>query len=180
MVNHVTRKLQLGETVEDVPFVNADGMPVRLSDYPGPIVLVFIRHWHCITCRAHLDELLKYRETLVATGARIVVVAQKHPIVQHPSMRDLVILSDPDRSAYRYFSLERMPWTTLLRLGVIARYIGLIFRGWMPTTTDKDEDVMQLGGDFVISVDRRLLYAHRSSEPTDRPNIDEMIKALKV
>ena len=32
------------------------------------------------------------------------------------------------------------------------RYLRLIFRGWMPRRPGKEQDIFQLGGDFVLDV----------------------------
>jgi hypothetical protein len=39
------------------------------------------------------------------------------------------------------------------------------------------EDTLQLGGDFVVGRDGRLVYAYRSEGPADRPSVDELISA---
>ena len=86
------------------------------------------------------------------------------------------MLADPDRAAYRAFGLERAPWSTLFRPRVIVRYLGLILRGWLPRPAH--EDVHQLGGDFVINASGGIIYAYRSSDPTDRPSVDELLGAV--
>jgi hypothetical protein len=88
------------------------------------------------------------------------------------------IVSDPTLTAYQAFGLERATWRQLLRGGVLWRYSRLMLRGWMPQRGNKGEDVLQLGGDFVLDQRRRLVYAHRSSEPTDRPPVAELLQAI--
>ena len=36
--------LDVGDRVADLTFLRPDGTAVRLSEYPGPLVLVFLRH----------------------------------------------------------------------------------------------------------------------------------------
>jgi peroxiredoxin len=88
-------------------------------------------------------------------------------------------VSDPERAAYRAFSLERTSWASFLRLQVIARYLKLIFLGWMPKAAPKGEDVLQLGGDVVIDAGGRLAYAYRSRVPTDRPSARALLEAVR-
>lgn len=83
-----------------------------------------------------------------------------------------------DKSAYRAFGLERTSWGSILRPGVILRYVRHIGRGWLPRMPREGDDVMQLGGDFVLDSNRRLVYAHRSAEPTDNPEVDELLRAV--
>jgi hypothetical protein len=73
-------------------------------------------------------------------------------------------VADPGRVAYRAFGLARTSWATMLRPGVILRYLRLIFRGWRLQLVREGEDILQLGGDFVLDQDGRLTYAYRSGE----------------
>lgn len=88
------------------------------------------------------------------------------------------IVADPFLVAYHAFGLERASWGELLRPRVIGRYLRLMLRGWAPHRGNKGADVLQLGGDFVLDEQRRLVYAYRSAEPTDRPPIAELLKAI--
>jgi peroxiredoxin len=89
-------------------------------------------------------------------------------------------VSDPERAAYRAFSLERTSWASFLRLSVLARYLKLIFLGWKPEAAQKGEDVLQLGGDFVIDAAGRLAYAYRSRVSTDRPPARALLEAARA
>jgi len=40
------------------------------------------------------------------------------------------------------------------------------------------EDLLQLGGDFVLDAQRRLLFAYRSADPSDRPTVRQLLDAL--
>lgn len=42
--------------------------------------------------------------------------------------------------------------------------------------TESSSDRQQLGGDFLIAADGRIAYAHRSTEPADRPSADALLK----
>jgi len=41
------------------------------------------------------------------------------------------------------------------------------------------EDTLQLGGDFVVGRDGRLVYVYRSKGPADRPPVDDLIAAAR-
>ena len=36
--------LDVGDRVDDLTFLRPDGTAVRLSEFPGPLLLVFLRH----------------------------------------------------------------------------------------------------------------------------------------
>ncbi len=65
-------------------------------------------------------------------------------------------------------------------LRVLGRYIRMIFSGLWPHRPEAGEDVYQLGGDFVLSAERRILFAYRSQDPADRPTVDDLIQHLSV
>jgi peroxiredoxin len=90
------------------------------------------------------------------------------------------VLSDPTQTSYRALGLGRTSWHALLRPGVLAGYLRLVLQGWRPRKANKEEDVLQLGGDFVIDPQGRLVYAHRSAEPTDRPPVEELLEAVRL
>jgi hypothetical protein len=53
-----------------------------------------------------------------------------------------------------------------------------MLRGRLPLGPQKGDDFMQLGGDFVVDVARRLVYAYPSANATDRPAADELVRAV--
>lgn len=116
-------------------------------------------------------------------GAEILVVTQARPDLLAVFLREQPLpfpaVADPGRIAYRAFGLERTSWATMLRPDVILRYLRLIFRGWRPQQAHEGEDILQLGGDFVLDGKRRLTHAYRSAEPTDRPAVEALLQAVR-
>jgi hypothetical protein len=50
----------------------------------------------------------------------------------------------------------------------------------MPRRARNDEDVLQLGGDFVLDAEHRLVVAYRSVQSTDRPSVDQLLNAVRA
>jgi hypothetical protein len=125
-----------------------------------------------VQVRDRLDEIR-------AAGMDVLVVTQSRPESVAAASLPLPTVCDPDRGAYRYFGLDRGRWSMFLRRGVLIRYLRLIFAGWRPRRGLGGEDMLQLGGDFIVSADRHLLYAHRSSDPADRPGVAELIDRIR-
>jgi peroxiredoxin len=90
------------------------------------------------------------------------------------------VLSDPSRTSYQALGLGLTSWAAMLRPAVLAGYLRLMFRGWWPRKPNKQEDIFQLGGDFVLDAQRHVVYAHRSAEPTDRPAVAELLEAVRL
>jgi peroxiredoxin len=122
-------------------------------------------------------------EELHVLGAEVFVVSQARPEALAASLREQPLpfpaVGDPERAAYRAFGLERTSWGTILSPGVVLRYGRLLFRGWRPRQGTEGEDVLQLGGDFVLDGAGRMAYAYRSAEPTDRPSADALVQAVR-
>ncbi len=114
-------------------------------------------------------------------GAEVVVVSFVRPdrLAQYLRVHPwpFTVLADPDRSAYRAFGLGRASWLRLLRPRVMARYLQLVWSGWKPEAAQ--EDVHQLGGDFVLDGSGRLVYSYRSADPADRPPVAELLAAVR-
>jgi peroxiredoxin len=131
----------------------------------------------------HLGEVQQEYDEFRRLGAEVLIVSQARPELLTAFLREgplpFAIVADPGRAAYRAFGLERTSWAELLRPGVIFRYLRLSFRGWRPRKPYAGEDVLQLGGDFVLDREGRLAYAYRSAEPTDRPSIEVLLQAVR-
>jgi peroxiredoxin len=107
-----------------------------------------------------------------APPPRVAAFLQEYPL-------PFPLLSDPTMAAYRYFSLARTSILSFFRWKVLAHYFRLILGGWLPTKPGKGDDLLQLGGDFLLDAQGRLAYAHPSQDGGDRPTITELVEATK-
>jgi peroxiredoxin len=123
----------------------------------------------------------KYEE-IRRLGGDVVVISFAQPPLLALYERDqalpFLMVADPSLTAYKAFGFERTSWRALLRGRVVWGYLRLMLSGWAPQRSNKGEDDLQLGGDFVLDERRRLAYAHRSAAPTDRPRVEELIEAV--
>jgi hypothetical protein len=99
-------------------------------------------------------------------------------LARHPLPFPAVV--DPERKAYQTFELGRTTWGRLMTPRVLAGYLKLMLRGWWPAKPVEGEEVLQLGGDFVLDADRRLVFAFRSAEATDRPPAEAIVQAVRT
>jgi hypothetical protein len=63
---------------------------------------------------------------------------------------------------------------------VLARYLHQLLRGWGPRRPGPGEDVLQLGGDFLLGSDGRVVFAYRGADRSDRPSVDELLRRLRA
>jgi peroxiredoxin len=89
----------------------------------------------------------------------------------------LTVVADEDRHVYRDFGLGRGPWRRVWGPATVRRYIELVRAGGRMQRPQ--EDTLQLGGDFVVGRDGRLVYVFRSKGPDDRPSVDELVAAVR-
>src|SRR5437763_3436606 len=136
-----------------------------------------------MACLAHLGEVQDRLDAIRAAGGELVAVSQGRPEVVAAQLRHtprpFPVLSDPGRAAYKAFGLERGGWAMFLKPRALVRYLGLMARGWRPRLPVGGEDVRQLGGDFVLDRNRRLVFAHRSADPADRPAAEVVVDQVR-
>ena len=89
-------------------------------------------------------------------------------------------MSDPERAAYAAFGLERTGWLSFFRPKVLWGYLRGMIRGYGVKKPYAGEDVLQLGGDFVLDKLARVVFAHPSATPTDRPTISAIREAIEL
>jgi peroxiredoxin len=128
--------------------------------------------------------VLQHYDEIRQRGGEVLVVTFTRPeriepyLARHPL--PVPVVSDPSLKAYRALDLGRTSWWALLRPGVIVRYLKQMLRGWLPEKPNEEEDLLQLGGDFVLDAQQRLAYLYRSTEPTDRPSAATVLEALRA
>ena len=122
------------------------------------------------------------RDALAARGCSVLVVSQAKPEVLSRYLArfqwNVPLACDPDRAAYAAFGLERTNWATFFKPQVLWGYFKGMAKGYRVKKPFAGEDVLQLGGDFILSRDRKVVFAYRSADPTDRPAVAALLKAL--
>ena len=117
-------------------------------------------------------------------GAELVVVTQSRPEHLQVRLEDdpkpFPVVCDPERQVYRDFGLLPGKARMFLSFKVIGKYLARMFQGWRVRRPVKNEDLLQLGGDFVLDQSRHLVYAYRSADPTDRPPVNQLLEAVRT
>ena len=116
-----------------------------------------------------------------AGGQALFVVHDEPDRVRHVLLADLEpppfpILVDAERRAYTAWGLGRAAWRHIwLDPNVWRQYATLLRSG--QRIRGAGADVLQLGGDFVVGPDGRLVYA-RPQRRDDRPPVGRLLKAV--
>ena len=122
------------------------------------------------------------RDEFAAAGVSVLVVSQAKPDVLRLYLsrqpRGVAVVCDPDRAAYRAFGLQRVRWLSFFRPKVLGGYLAKIFRGHKVRKPYPGEDVLQLGGDFVLDRRREVVFSFASDDPTARPGVADILRAV--
>lgn len=113
----------------------------------------------------------------------MLVVSQARPEVlamyERRQTWSVTLVCDPGRAAYRAFGLERTSWGTFFRPRVLLGYFRGMLKGQGVKMPYEGEDVLQLGGDFLLDKLGRVVFAYPSADPTDRPSVADILTAVQ-
>jgi hypothetical protein len=88
------------------------------------------------------------------------------------------MLADPERKAWRYFGLKRLPWHRVFSLPTLKLYFHLLLKGRKLENYGRD-DFYQSGGDFLLDRTGKILFAYRSHDPADRPPVRRLLAEVE-
>ncbi|KAE8290233.1 hypothetical protein D5F01_LYC11953 [Larimichthys crocea] len=170
----------------ETSLINArTGETVTFEKYLGKgkkILLVLIRQFSCLLCRLHLKDLEKKQSSLDAHSVEVVVVSfgcqegASHWLQDTDCQYDMLL--DPDRKIYAAFGLGASLKKVLnfRNMLLYAEYVAdnMEFPRGLPSIQD---DMFQLGGDFVLDEHGRVLFSHCCQSPIDRPSVEDILSA---
>jgi alkyl hydroperoxide reductase subunit AhpC len=125
--------------------------------------------------------LRDHQSELAELGAKVLLIsfssAAKMQQWQRETGAPFPVVLDQHREAYKAYGLRRSylhSWNArTIRTYVELHRAGRKWRG-------VQDDSAQLGGDFIIGGDGRVLFAHTSKDPVDRPDITELLSILRT
>ncbi|VTR97521.1 peroxiredoxin-like family protein [Tuwongella immobilis] len=135
-------------------------------------------------CQAHLvevcDALAEFEQT--NTGIVVVCMSGAKNLQAYLGMRSwpVPVFGDPERKAYSAMGLQRTNWGKFFLPSVLWRYLRLMWSGWKVKKPFEGEDLLQLGGDFLIDQNRILRWSASSPDPTERPSIETLLNAIRA
>jgi AhpC/TSA antioxidant enzyme len=132
-------------------------------------------------CQAHLGEVQSLKNEFDRRGVAIVVVSFSEPAMlihyQEQHRWPFTVLADPQRTAYRAFTLPRLSWFRVFSPATLKLYWNLRRRG-MKQDAYGGDDIYQAGGDFILDREGTILVAHRSQDPADRPAAAKLLAEI--
>ena len=174
------------ESLRAAPVLRRDGSEASLGSFvDGPTLLVFLRHFGCIGCAAHVEELVPRLDELTAAGVHVVFVGNGAAnfidgFVDRFGLGDrpVVVVTDPTLRAHHLAGLQRSWWGTLGPAAIVD-VIRLKFSGLSGSALEGD--AAQLGGLVLLDGRGGVVLAHRARTLGDHlPTSDVIDAALSL
>lgn len=135
-----------------------------------------------MACHGHLGEVHSINDFLTQHGVRVLIVTftpfklVKLFLAENPLA--FPIVSDPARDGYRYFKLGRASFLSFFKPQVLVRYFQRFVHG-VKIRKPVDQDMQQLGGDFLFAANGELAWSWPSQDATDRPTSADIRAAVE-
>lgn len=118
-----------------------------------------------------------------AAGARLIVVtpqsaARAAAWRDELSLRDALVIADPERTLYQSLGARRPKPLWVLRPRVAAAGLRAVLAGERVSVT-RGDDTLQLGADVVVDQDGQIAFLHLASDAADRTPPEELISILR-
>jgi peroxiredoxin len=167
----------------DVEVFDADGNPVRLSQYwqGGLTALVFMRHVGCIFCREQVQELRDNAAALDEAGLSVVLITPDRASRARKFVEEYRVpfptVTDPKRNAYRAYGLTDGSLGQLVNPHIIARGAKATLSGTFPNRPSSAP--RQLPGTAIVDSAGRLLHLHHARDAADHLTSSELIELAR-
>ncbi len=161
--------------------LKADLSKVYLGDCwaQGPTLLLFLRHFGCMGCSQHVNELTPRLLELHNLGLKTIFIGNGEPrymagFMDRHTLHDkkVEILTDPSLRAFAAMGLERSWWATLGPLALFG-FVRAFFAGHRQTWVEGDS--RQQGGTLLVDDKGQVVYYYRNKNLYDRAATDEVV-----
>jgi peroxiredoxin len=161
---------------------DASGTHVPISKFwsERTAILVFLRHFGCIACRSHAQDVWAHRDVLQKDGAQIIFIGNGEPSYiekfrQDFNLGEAPIYTDPSLRAFELAGFK-YGLAGLLNVQTVKNGIELMAEGHrngnpFSSTTGSN---LQLGGVIVVHPGTRVTYHYISEALGDTPEAGEI------
>jgi peroxiredoxin len=166
----------------DATVLDASGDPHTLSEFweaaDKGIALIFVRHFGCPFCHAHVEALIHRHNAFLSAGIDIVVVGNGPPqqagIFSHEMRAPFPVLTDPTGKAYEAYGLGKASRGAMFAPAAILGGIRAALLGHLPKRPQGDP--LQLPGQFLIDGNGVIWHADRPRRISDVPTADALLE----
>lgn len=144
------------------------------------IIIIFVRHFGCIACRAHVDQIWNLFRGSKRSSARIIFIGNGRPYVikdfkDDMDVRDAEIYTDPSLESFDACGMNRSI-AALLNFKSIAAMRRLKAQGYRQGSFEDSGVHRQLGGVVAFRKPGILTYHFTSRHLGDFDNPDDWPK----
>lgn len=138
------------------------------------VILVFLRHFACIACRAHAQQVWAGREQYEKSGAKLVFIGNGSPAYveyfrKELSLNPAVVLTDPTLQTFYAAGFKR-GFFRVVQLQSVINAAKLALKGFKQAAYTKEAGThWQLGGVLAVSRSGKVLYHYISHSLGDFP-----------
>ena len=143
-------------------------------------IVIFVRHFACAGCSAHVAELRPRLEEIATLGVTCVLVgngtpdhlaafAEREQLAGYP----VELVTDPSRAAYLAADLERS-WLGTVGPRAVVNIVGLMARGHR--NGRPQGDLNQQGGTLYVTRDGVLAFYHHSARLGDNASVTDVVE----
>ena len=178
--------LKFNDPAPDLALLDGSGKPVQLSSLwkKNVVVLAFTRHFGCPQCKEMVDQLIDSHQTLTEAGLLLAIVshasAESAKAFCDQRAPNALCLADPDRSAYKAYSLYPGTfWQTIFSPNIWRSNRRLAReKGYKPDLPPVGQDAYQMSGTFVIGMDGRIRLPYYYEDIADHPPVDLLLHRI--
>ena len=119
-----------------------------------------------------------------ALGAQILYISAATPECAARYAHDLgltaPVLLDPNRRVYRPYGVRESLRGSALSPAIWTAYVRLLATGRrFPGGGRPTESPLQMGADFIVGPDGRMVYAYCSAHSADRPDVSTLLAIVR-
>ena len=138
-----------------------------------PVIFIFLRHFACITCRAHAKDVWDNRAKYESSGAHLIFIGNGAPefigiFKAELDLNEALILTDPSLESFRAAGFK-YGLMALAQLKTIMNAVELAKQGHTQTSITPQGNVWQLGGVLAVNTKGRVVYQYISESYGDLP-----------
>lgn len=144
------------------------------------VLLVFLRHFACAACRAHVRQILENKESLESKGVKIYFIGNGTPYFmrgfkEHFNLQEAKIFTDPSLKSFDAAGFKRGFWIDPGNMHTRPEFITqAIFHTLKKTGSG---NVWQLGGILAIQAGGKITYQYTSQTMDDHPPNKDIVVA---
>ena len=168
-------------TLAEVRVLDATGhaYPLRDAWAARDAIVVFVRHFACAGCSAHLAELRPRLAELAAMNVAVVMIGSGTPDQLARFVRDqqlgshpIAVYTDPTLAAYRAVGLHRS-WLGTIGPRALGNLAALALRGH--SNGRACGDLLQNGGTLYVRRGGEVAFRHVSNRLGDHAPVSEVV-----